>query len=322
MKTHHLLLIIVLVAGLAGVVGWYLGSANPLETASEPSTPTATSTPLVQIPVPNADPAIPLPSLDGLTLTVPETATTVLINTSEDPTQDGQEGVSTYSATFGANQEGFVALVENRLTALNETTFVIPFAVSHNGSGTFSYLGLLSTQNDTLTHMDSYLLGDRIRILDVSADRDTGLTTITILDRHADQAMADDPNHQVTIMVEQSDNRLTLRQHFQNVEMTEVSVSAVAEKDRVALSGFAPESWFFESDFPVELLDADQEVRASGFVTRTTPLDMDNPSTQPISFTGELDSVTLEDGEDYYLRLHRDNASEDRSLDAFAIIAI
>ena len=319
MKTPHFLLIIVAVAALAAGAGWYVGSSQQSEEVNLSEESAATTTPLVQIPVPEPEEEQRLPDLNGLTIMIPGSEQTAEVMRSE--TENG--GDALYSGTFGDDETGFVAVIDNRLIALDDNMFAVPFAVSYNGSGTFSYLGLLSADSAAqILHVDSYLLGDRIRILDVTADEDSGLITVAILDRHAEQPMTDDPGVDASFIFQPSAEKLDLQSRYYNVMPDEVAISAVAEEDGVTVTGTAPEAWFFEGDFPIELLNANQESITSGFVTRTTPLDMENPSREPVSFGGALDDTQLAEGEAYYLRLERDNVSDNRSLDAFAIIQI
>ncbi|MFT7681073.1 MAG: hypothetical protein ACI935_000517 [Moritella dasanensis] len=52
------------------------------------------------------------------------------------------------------------------MTAENKMYFVAPFTVSNQGSGVFTYVGLFEQDidNQTIQHLDSYFIGDRIKI--------------------------------------------------------------------------------------------------------------------------------------------------------------
>lgn len=52
------------------------------------------------------------------------------------------------------------------MTADNKMYFVAPFSVSNQGSGVFTYVGLFEQDIDNLTikHLDSYFIGDRIKL--------------------------------------------------------------------------------------------------------------------------------------------------------------
>ncbi|WP_017220686.1 hypothetical protein [Moritella dasanensis] len=52
------------------------------------------------------------------------------------------------------------------MTAENKMYFVAPFTVSNQGSGVFTYVGLFEQDidNQTIQHLDSYFIGDRIKL--------------------------------------------------------------------------------------------------------------------------------------------------------------
>lgn len=52
------------------------------------------------------------------------------------------------------------------MTADNKMYFVAPFTVSNQGSGVFTYVGLFEQDigNQTIQHLDSYFIGDRIKL--------------------------------------------------------------------------------------------------------------------------------------------------------------
>ncbi|MDX2322411.1 MAG: hypothetical protein QNK26_17640 [Moritella sp.] len=52
------------------------------------------------------------------------------------------------------------------ITADNRMYFVAPFSVSNQGSGVFTYVGLFEQDldNQTIQHLDSYFIGDRIQL--------------------------------------------------------------------------------------------------------------------------------------------------------------
>ncbi|GIC80420.1 hypothetical protein FMO003_07010 [Moritella sp. F3] len=53
-----------------------------------------------------------------------------------------------------------------QITADNRIYFVAPFTVSNQGSGVFTYVGLFEQDidNQTIQHLDSYFIGDRIKL--------------------------------------------------------------------------------------------------------------------------------------------------------------
>jgi hypothetical protein len=52
------------------------------------------------------------------------------------------------------------------MTTDNKMYFVAPFTVSNQGSGVFTYVGLFEQDldNQTIQHLDSYFIGDRIKL--------------------------------------------------------------------------------------------------------------------------------------------------------------
>jgi len=69
-------------------------------------------------------------------------------------------------------ERGEVLLDYMRINVLSPTTsdslmyFVAPFSVSNQGSGVFTYIGLFEQdlKNQTIRHLDSYFIGDRIQL--------------------------------------------------------------------------------------------------------------------------------------------------------------
>ncbi|PKH07863.1 hypothetical protein [Moritella sp. Urea-trap-13] len=52
------------------------------------------------------------------------------------------------------------------MTADNKMYFVAPFTISNQGSGVFTYVGLFEQNfdNQTIQHLDSYFIGDRVQL--------------------------------------------------------------------------------------------------------------------------------------------------------------
>ena len=108
--------------------------------------------------------------------------------------------------TYSYNKErGNVLLDYKKINALtlNETKgeyyFVIPFMVNNQGSGIFNYLGFFVSDSKMMTvkHIDSYYLGDRIKVEKIRAG---GNEVYIFLKSHSnDQAMAKSPNSKKTI---------------------------------------------------------------------------------------------------------------------------
>ena len=104
-------------------------------------------------------------------------------------------------------EKGIVVLDNLKITTLNineskdKNYFIAPFFVSNQGTGVFYYLGLfaLDTKEMTVNHIDSYLLGDRIKILSLNSD---GNKVHTKFKKHSiKQAMAEEPNEEKDIVI-------------------------------------------------------------------------------------------------------------------------
>ncbi|QIR15658.1 hypothetical protein [Shewanella aestuarii] len=106
-----------------------------------------------------------------------------------------------------AFDSGSVALDYSKITPINlgnpeqEMLFAAPFAVSNQGSGNFWYLGLFRLNNQTahISHLDSMLLGDRIKLNTIGIPDPLHVSQLKISYwQHGEQqAMAEVPNQLV-----------------------------------------------------------------------------------------------------------------------------
>lgn len=99
------------------------------------------------------------------------------------------------------DERGEVIIDNLNTVSLNKTTengvyLVIPFTVSNQGSGLFVYLGtfMLDYQDKTITHIDSYFLGDRIKINSIKYDGNENIQ-IKFNTHSKGQAMSEVPSH-------------------------------------------------------------------------------------------------------------------------------
>ncbi len=305
MNTKQMLITITAIALLVIGLGWYLSETN--DAKAPEIIETSTTTTVVTIPV---EDTILLPDLFGIALNVPDFENTTAIIRAEESTTSED---TFYSATFGSDDEGFIAVVDNRFTAVSAGEFVVPFAVSEGGSGTFSYLGLLMEDKEGVSHTDSVLLGDRIRITNVSAEN--GIITIETLDRHDDQAMTDDPIVRVIREFSTMDGALLLENEYRNVTPGEISTEFFFNPttNSIVLSGVAPLNWFFEGDFPVSIISADGENVGRGFVSAEAT---EETEANELAFAGEISDIEYTEDEAWLIVFTKDNPSENRSLDA------
>jgi hypothetical protein len=304
MNTKQTLITITAIALLVIGLGWYLSETDD---AQAPEIIETSTTTVVTIPV---EEVVLLPELVGIMLSVPdfEGATATITAGANTTSED-----TFYSATFGDNSDGFIAVVDNRLAAVSAGEFIVPFAVSEGGSGTFSYLGLLIENEDGLIHTSSALLGDRIRITDVSVE--DGIVVVETLDRHNDQAMSDEPATRVIREFSTMDGKLLLENEYRNVSTGEISAEFFFNPttNSIVLSGIAPRNWFFEGDFPVAIISEDRENIGVGFVSAETT---EETGSGELAFAGEINDIEYLEDEIWFIVFTKDNPSEDRSLDA------
>ena len=102
---------------------------------------------------------------------------------------------------------GSVTLDYSKITPINlgnpehEMLFVAPFVVANQGSGNFWYLGLFRLNNQTadIRHIDSLLLGDRIKLntIDIIDPLNVSQLKLSYWQHGEQQAMAQAPNQLV-----------------------------------------------------------------------------------------------------------------------------
>ena len=103
------------------------------------------------------------------------------------------------------DEKGEVFVYNSNIISLNQSTkdigyFVIPFSISNQGSGFFKYLGLFKIDytDKTINQIDSYFLGDRIKINSINYN---GADKLQIeLNNHSEnQAMSEIPSELKTL---------------------------------------------------------------------------------------------------------------------------
>ena len=98
------------------------------------------------------------------------------------------------------DEKGEVLIDNQKILALNQSTeniayFVIPFSISNQGSGIFKYLGLfeLNYKAKTISQIDSYFLGDRVKINSMKYDGSENLQ-VELKIHSKNQAMSETPS--------------------------------------------------------------------------------------------------------------------------------
>ncbi|NOX64735.1 MAG: hypothetical protein GXO85_02795, partial [Chlorobi bacterium] len=140
---------------------------------------------------------------NDLTIKVPETEMICKIN--DFITIDSTE-MAKGSYTDGV-ERGIVVLDYMKITTLNigkskdQIYFAAPFFVSNQGTGIFYYLGLFvqNTQKMIVDHIDSYFLGDRIKISTIDSEEND--IQIKFKTHSEIQSMAEEPAEEKNIKI-------------------------------------------------------------------------------------------------------------------------
>jgi len=84
--------------------------------------------------------------------------------------------------------------------------FVIPFIISNQGSGAFYYLGLFEQRINELniTHLDSYFLGDRIKIYSIIIEENK--IEVNYKTHSSEQNMAETPTKSESVIIKTTIN--------------------------------------------------------------------------------------------------------------------
>lgn len=114
-----------------------------------------------------------LKTSSDLIIKIPETNTTCKITKIID-----KDSLNIVEGQYTVGEEkGVVYIDYKKILALNqsqknETSFIIPFSVSNQGSGIFRYIGLfdLNIKDGTIRQINSKLLGDRVKLESIKYD--------------------------------------------------------------------------------------------------------------------------------------------------------
>lgn len=106
------------------------------------------------------------------------------------------------------DEHGLVSLDYYNITPLHlgniddEMVFSVPFSVSNQGTGTFWYLGLfnLNTNTGEIGQIDTFFLGDRIKVNELKTDEPFDVTSslyVSYFKHDQKQSMAEIPSERV-----------------------------------------------------------------------------------------------------------------------------
>ncbi|MBI9092231.1 MAG: hypothetical protein JEZ12_23710 [Desulfobacterium sp.] len=140
---------------------------------------------------------------NDLMVNVPETGSTCKLT---DLAETGRLKVAKGSYTAG-EERGVVMLDYMKITTVNladsmsQIYFVAPFAVSNQGSGVFYYMGVFvqDVENMSITHVDSFFLGDRVVVENISSLCNE--VHVEIKAHSEDQAMAETPADRIELKI-------------------------------------------------------------------------------------------------------------------------
>ncbi|OAN18130.1 hypothetical protein A3K86_04305 [Photobacterium jeanii] len=113
---------------------------------------------------------------------------------------------------IGLNAQNLLPLNFASINVDKGMVFAIPFWVSNQGSGRFDYLGLFYLDHGAkkVTHLDTYFVGDRVKLAELKVDAGFESNNEILLSYYIhgeDQAMAEEPNQRVEKMIKVSPER-------------------------------------------------------------------------------------------------------------------
>lgn len=180
------------------------------------------------------------------------------------------ENLDRFMATFAQNGspvEGSAeALAELAVTDTTTGMSLIPFVVNFGGSGSFIYIGLFEHASTTLVHRDSFLVGDRVSIENVSFERAGVVIKAVVLykDRKTGEPMTSTPTTPQKMVVEITastfgeptiyDRETAYKTSYKDLVKIETPAPFNTVSSPVTIRGVARGPWFFEASFPIKIV--------------------------------------------------------------------
>lgn len=133
--------------------------------------------------------------IENALITVPDTSTKISL----------VDGRASYGTFLDGGDVTFVKLIGGIRVNTTTSHVFADVVVQSGGTGVFHYVLLFEVVGDTINHLSSYFVGDRVEVSSVSlVSKDTRSYAVKIdyLDRGADQAMVDDPTIPKDMIVE------------------------------------------------------------------------------------------------------------------------
>ncbi len=194
--THKTRISILLFFGLfgLGVVMLYLysKSATPAPQKEIPITTEETSSVLTDL-------ALYETQVKAALITVPDTTVRISL----------VEGRASYGTALDGGDVTLIKLVGGQKFSSGKAHVFADIAVQSGGTGVFHYVGLFEIKGNTVTHLSSTFIGDRVQItsaLVIPKDARSYTLTVHYLDRKEGGAMVEDPTVAKEIKREVRDN--------------------------------------------------------------------------------------------------------------------
>ena len=171
------------------------------------------------------------------------------------------------------------------------------------GSGTFYYLAAALSVNGEYSGTDAVLIGDRIRPEGISIRN--GTVVVKYTDRKPNQAMSALPSVPISKhFVLETRELIEITASFKDGFIYLVSpMPGQIITSPLKITGLARGTWFFEGDFPVIVLDGENNTLATGYCTANG----DWMTTDYVGFEGLIKFDKADNGEKGALLLRKDN---------------
>ncbi len=115
------------------------------------------------------------------------------------------DGRASYGTLSDGGDVTLIRLIGGEKTPTGSTHIFADIAVQSGGTGVFHYIGLFEVKGDTVTHLSSYFIGDRVSLSSARAvPKGANAYTLTVayLDRKEGDALAEEPTLAKEVSVE------------------------------------------------------------------------------------------------------------------------
>lgn len=179
-----------------GMLFVYINSDT--EKKNAPNLETMTSV-TEEIPVPIVDLTLYETQVKNALITVPDTTVKISL----------VDGRASYGTTLDGGDVTLIKIIGGEKFSSVKTHLYADIAVQSGGTGVFHYIGLFEVNKNTVTHLSSYFIGDRVSISSaqvVPKETNMYILTVAYLDRREDDAMVEDPTVAKEVSIEVRNN--------------------------------------------------------------------------------------------------------------------